>query len=82
MVRKKPFPIIEFIEFEDGFTPSGFWKHTLYNVTHTSLTLILFSPDTVARRLTQTHTVARALEAVAHTHTVSLWLSLTFNNAH
>lgn len=35
VVRKELFPIIEFIAFEDGFTPSGFWKHMLYNVTYT-----------------------------------------------
>lgn len=70
-VRKEPFPIIDFIAFEDGFTPSGFWKHMVYRVTHTSLTHShpLLLPDTVARWLTQTRAIETALER--HTHSIS-----------
>ena len=75
-VRKEPFPIIDFIAFEDGFTPSGFWKHMLYHVTHTSLTFILFFSPT--RSLAGFHRHAQLRRHLKRTHTQYLPL----NNAH
>ena len=79
-VRKEPFPIIDFIAFEDGFTPSGFWKHMLYHVTHTSLTHSLTSPSSPlhGRSLVYTNTHNWDSTWNAYTHTQYLPL----NNAH
>lgn len=62
--KRSPFPIIEFIAFVDGFTPSGFWKHTLDNVTHTSLSLSFSLLH--KRQVTSTNTHGLSLPFSSH----------------